>query len=731
MSLKDLDIENTYSSSTKDNDLVLEFYNPVLEQAISYDRISGFFSPAVLAIASRGFAGLISTGGKIRLITSVQLDDNIYESIVNNNRKLDNELLDNFDIESIKSELDKDYLSVFAWLYRTGQLEMKVAITSKGRSMLHQKIGIVTDAEGNSVSFSGSNNETPNGWRHNIEQFKVFKSWNPHTISFYRSDKEEFDILWSNLSNKADVIYVDSAIKDRLIKRIENHRKDDINTVVKRIRKHEHINRIRIIPARGKDTFSEEESGAKSADKVEPLKDKKNDRSLFEYQKQAIQHWFSNECTSVFEMATGTGKTFTSINALKQFREKYGYLRAVITVPLTTLTIQWKNDIREIIDEVQIINTSADSNWRDTLRSIGRLSKLGTPSDYIIITTYSNFPSKDFSNAIEQLSSDIVLVTDEMHNLVTARGISAASHQAYKYRLGLSATPTRLWKPRESSVVARMFGDNRFTYDISDALNNNFLVKFKYTPIPVHLNSDEFDEYTQLSREIGRMYASKGSSGDDEPLNRKLNARARIKKNAESKISALEQLVRQLHTSGSMHHSLIYVDNERFLTELQQMLTKNNILTTKFVGETSLDERMKIIDNLRAGSIGAIVAIRCLDEGVDIPSAQTAFFLSNNTDPREYIQRLGRVLRKDSSGDKQVANIYDYLVMPPSHINYSDETERNIARNLIKGELIRAKFFEELATNGGVAKELIDDEVDKYGFHYEDSELLYTIEEEY
>ena len=221
MSLQDIDIKDTYSSSTKDHDLVLEFYNPVLEQAVSYDRITGFFSPAILAIASRGFAGLISTGGKIRLITSVQLDDKIYESIVNDKHKLDDELLADFDVESIKSELDKDYLAVFAWLYRTGQLEMKVAITSKGRSMLHQKIGIVTDADGNSISFSGSNNETPNGWQHNIEQFKVFKSWNPYTISFYQSDKIEFDVLWRNLSNKADVVYVDSAIKDKLIQKIE------------------------------------------------------------------------------------------------------------------------------------------------------------------------------------------------------------------------------------------------------------------------------------------------------------------------------------------------------------------------------------------------------------------------------------------------------------------------------------------------------------------------------
>ena len=138
MSLQDLEIKDTYSSSTRDNDLILEFYNPVIEQAVSYDRITGYFSPTVLAVASRGFAGLIGTGGKIRLITSVQLDDRTYDSIVKEGARLSDELLPDFNPQTIKSEIDKDYLAVFAWLYRTGQIEMKVAITSKERTMLHR-----------------------------------------------------------------------------------------------------------------------------------------------------------------------------------------------------------------------------------------------------------------------------------------------------------------------------------------------------------------------------------------------------------------------------------------------------------------------------------------------------------------------------------------------------------------------------------------------------------------
>lgn len=727
MSLKDLDIRATYNSANGYN-LVKHFYNPVLRQAVSYDRTTGSFSPAILAVASRGFAGLISTRGKIRLITSAQVSDATYDSIVNNNGRLDDTILEDFDVDAIRSQLERDHLAVFAYLYGTGQLEMKVAITTKNNSMFHQKIGIVSDSEGNQLSFSGSNNETPNGWIHNSEEFKVFKGWESYSSGYFESDKKQFEDLWDSRSEKIKVMNVSNAAKEKLIERVKRTQNGDINRVQERIRSHE--NKIRIAPARDRDrTINKSLVADRNIPAEQPTNAAVTSRSLFEYQKQAIQHWFSNDCTTIFEMATGTGKTFTSINALKQFREKNGYLRAVIVVPLTTLTVQWKKDVREIIEDIQIINTSTDNSWRNDLRSLGMLSKLGTSSDYIVITTYSNFPSSDFSSAVSIMGDNLILVTDEMHNLVTERGMIAADNESYRYKLGLSATPTRLWKPQESSIVAKMFGDSRFTYDIKDALDNDFLVKFRYTPIPVHMDVDEYEEYVQLSRDIGRMYASKSSHSNSEPINMKLNARARIKKNAHSKIPALEQLVCRLQSLGAMHHSLIYVDNEKFLAELQQMLTRNNILTTKFVGETSLDERLRIIDNLRTETIRAIVAIRCLDEGVDIPSAQTAFFLSNNTDPREYVQRLGRVLRKDRTGNKQEASVYDYLVMPPADMVYRDDTERNIARNLIKGELIRAKFFTELATNGTEASDKVDDIVDRYGFNYEDSELMYTVEE--
>ena len=720
--LDELSIKDTYSSSVNSNDLILEFYNPVLECAVQYDRITGFFSPAVLAIASRGFAGLISTGGKIRLITSVQLDDRTYKAIVEDGEKLDDELLDDFDFDSVKHEIDKDYLSVFAWLYRKGQLEMKIAITNKERSMLHQKIGIVTDAEGSSISFSGSNNETPNGWQHNIEQFKVFKSWNPHTLSFYDSDQKEFDMLWKNLSSKARVVGVDSAIKDKLIQRIERHRKDNINTVVKKIKRHEHINKMRIVAAKKPAASQASES---------PSVVSKEGRELRDYQVSAINHWVDHGYTSIFEMATGTGKTFTAINALKKFKENKSYLRAIVVVPLTTLTVQWQEDIKKVLQDINIINTSVNTKWKNELNNIIFSKDLGRDLDYVLVTTYSMFSKEDFGERLGRLGDDLILLADEMHNLVNTNRIKALANPVYKYKLGLSATPTRLWQPTESSIAKLHFGDNSYQYSLADAIKNEFLVPYNYHPIPTHLTTEEYDEYLDLSKEIARMSQVKtGENDGSSALHMKLIARSRIKKNAESKIFSLEKTLREIQKSGGLQNALFYVDNEEYLQGLQEMLTRNNIRTTKFVGNNSLEERLSAIQNLRTHSINAIVAIKCLDEGVDIPSAQTAFFISNNTDPREYVQRLGRVLRLDEESGKKRSEIYDYIVMPPQDVVYENEMDRRIARNMIKNELIRARFFNELALNSSSAKELIDDAVDRYGFYYEDDELTYSIGDE-
>jgi len=698
--LKSLPLKQIYSSS--EDDLVHDFYNPILSESIEYDRITGFFSPKVLALAAKGFSHFLHDGGQIRLITSVEVSSELYEAVKNLDGKelcdslLSADALCEIDIYQLEDELERNYLKLFVALMKTGVVKLKIALVEKNdEGIFHQKIGIVRDENGDGISFSGSVNETLGGWIKNIEEYKVFTSWDIATSVFYQHDAAAFEKYWNNLDKNVKLLTLDEAIRKRLVK----------------VSADEDIAKIRGEIKRLEDNENHAPDSAEGDNNL---------RTLFKYQEDAIRHWVDNGYCSIYEMATGTGKTFTSINALKQFRNKNEFLHAVIVVPYSTLVLQWQNELQSEISDINIIIASSlNSIWRNELRNLSRLQTIHRRKDFIVITTYSTLSSEDFMNAIKKFDEDIVLVADEMHNIVTEANINAAKLPQYHYKLGLSATPVRLWKPYESSVAIKLFGDNSYVYSLSRAIENNYLVHYNYMPIPVHLTQGEFEEYVAISNEMSRL-----SWGDDNSKNiayrMAQNRRAAIKKRACEKLQRLADLFKE--NDKTLYDSLIYTDSNNSIQLIQEQLSAINIKTTKFTGSEDANLRMDIIRSLKTRLINAIVAIKCLDEGVDIPSATTAFLLANNTDPREYVQRLGRVLRKDKNNPTKHASVYDFIVFPPIDV----EHDNSIARNLVRNELIRCRFFSELADNGNIAWAELYSHVDNYGYYFSDEELSYN-----
>lgn len=706
MKLRDVDILPAYSTDDV-KDLLDSFYNPVLECAVKYDRVTGFFSPKVFAIAARGFRKCVENNCKIRIITSVCVEDETWDAI-NESTKLSNvsRCLDDYTLDSVHDELDYNYLQLFMYLYSTGILEMKVAAVREGNGIFHEKIGIITDSFEDSVSFSGSNNETANGWINNIEEFKVFKDWEPVQATYCAIDKKKFETYWDGESNRFKVLTLDKAESEGLIRKTL---KPDITIeeIKKRIYEQENV-------------------------KLYGGGNKPRTRQLRPYQKDAIAHWKNSNYISIFEMATGTGKTFTTVSALKQFREGNSSLHCVVGVPLISLLVQWRGELLSNFGEdlkIIVASSSVDNDWRKELSDLTIRLKMGLKTDFAILVPYVTLSNEDFVSKIRRIGADgMVFLADEMHNLVTERAMAVLSEEIFKYRLGLSATPVRLWAPKESKIVTAFFGDDPYIFSLEKAILEGFLVPYNYYVKPVHLTIDEFEDYCGISKEIGR-YSAMGNQYKDSELNALLK-RARIKKNAENKILALSGVIAENKKIGPISHSLFYVDNSEMLEKVQKTLLEYNIVSSKFTGEEDLATREDIIDAIRRKDINAIVAIKCLDEGVDIPSARNAYFISSNTDPREYIQRLGRVLRRDEKSGKTHSNIYDFIVLPPSNMRFSDVSERTIARNLVRNEVIRAKFFCELAKNAESAREEVDDIVGGIGMTFTEEELDLTNKED-
>jgi len=682
--LRDLKIKSGYSSSS--DNILKDFYNPTLKEAKTYDRISGFFSPKVLAVASRGFSELIKNGGKVRIITSVKVNEETYNSLKEmSNPDTVNTILDGCLNDTLESQLEKDYLSVFAYLLRYGQLQLKIAFPEDRVGIMHEKIGIVDDGS-NAISFSGSNNETAYGWTRNTEQFMVFRNWDSIGKEYYQINLDHFEKLWSNTEDGVVVLIPDNAIKQKIIK-ISNIDNEDINEIVRRIKEQENGDTPRTSPKQSVD--------------------------LRNYQKDAIQSWIDHNYRGIFEMATGTGKTFTGLYAAKKLFKEEEKLFLVISVPLKHLISQWQLDIEKVFPGTQMIQVSSDfPDWRDKLPKAARAFSKGWINQVVVITTYASFSSDDFRKILEVYDSRYTLLADEVHNARTDKILGQIN--LFQNRLGLSATPKNEYSDNEGAdVMIETFGGIIYRYSLAEAIQNKYLVQYEYHPIFVYLNEDEVKEYIEYSIKISWMMNADDTDRNNDMLTAILNKRSMVVKNAENKKGVIANLIDQLYKNNEYRRMLIYCDSTEQIDDTQRILSEHHISSSRITYKEDMFSRRTRLSDFAIGTIDTLVARKCLDEGVDIPSTRRAILIASNTDQREYIQRLGRILRKYEGKNK--ATVYDLITLPPD----SDNAERY--RYLLRSELRRMDFFAQNTLNKSETTEVLDSLKMKYNYRDEES----------
>ena len=698
LTLQDLSLKSSYESKT--DELVQDFYIPALSCAVSYDRIAGFFSSWSLSIAAEGLAALICSGGHMRLLASPHLsesDAKIMAEATNGSKKFfENKLLNS--LESVSSEFERDHLQALGWMLSNGYLEIKlvqVINDSTGAAtadLFHQKVGIITDSEGNALSFSGSINESASAWIGNIEEFKVFRSWLPGQDEFYQADKKRFDSFWNGQRSYVCVMELPEAVKKRIIQYGEDFSKDVF------IAKH-YITRKKI-----------------------QTKSIKENLSLFPYQKRALDFWIKNDYKLLFEMATGTGKTRTALACVNHLVEQITQLIVIISCPEGTLARQWRDN--EVIPagfkfESEIVADGTNLKWRTQLMtSINKLS-VGFLKNLIIYTTHTTSSSSDFIERIESCKSNIPIcfVADETHGLGASKSKRALLDR-YNYRIGLSATPERWFDDVGTIILRNYFGNQSFEFNITDALSTlnpltgkPFLVNYYYNPVFVSLNSDELNEYMKLTNKIRKLFNCQKDSDDYQKRYEKLVFnRANIQKNASSKLPALKKLLCSL--KDDISNLLIFVSPEQ-IDPVMQLLCDLHIAahrftqkegTSKSVEYGGISEREYLIKHFKSGDYQVLVAISCLDEGIDIPSANKAILLANSTNPREYVQRIGRVIRQ--SPNKSFAKIYDFLVVPDKTVILPPEIAQ-FEKDILKKELVRVSEMSKNAINNASVLKMV------------------------
>ena len=713
-------------NSLKD-DLVEEFYRPALKDAILYQRKAGFFSSATFMDIANEIISIIGKKGRIQLITSPKLSaadiDILKKSVEEKDRLISDLCLKEFFDD--QDETKNDFRKLMAYMLVNQinghpQLEIKIAFVEDGQGIFHEKLGIIHYLDGEIVTFSGSVNETNYAWSKNIENFKAFCSWRGDTDKqAVDDDIGSFNDLWEGRETKVHIYDLPKAVEKKLLE-IRPESDTEFEEIFQRVCK-------------------------KLGFKAEEIQNKKVE--LRDYQKDARKKWIENKCRGIFSMATGTGKTFTAFGCMSEFQKSEEQTVTIIACPQTHLVDQWRRVSKEynnfMPDEDQIslereVTCYGDNpRWQAELQSIlweynGKLfSGEILIKNFIIYVTHKTLNSKKFKDYILSIKNGKkLLIVDEVHNIGSELAQPALLEE-YDGRLGLSATPIRHYDKDGTTALRQYFDDVVFELELKEAIDEGHLCSYEYFPYYAELNYEEMDVYNNLTRKIAEKYANKDRhQTDEEDNNNPEIKRANLIANAENKLDILQEI---LNSITNMKQTLIYCTSNPSpaipfgsptqLDKVENVLVKNNIVSTSITFRNPTKDRSMILQKLAVGHYDCITAVRCLDEGVDIPSVETAIIMASSGNPKQYIQRRGRVLRQSKKTGKEKAIIYDILVKPPLPDEDSDISKRE--RKLVAKELLRHKEFASIALNRQDAVENIKAVAKMYKIDFE------SLDEEY
>lgn len=730
MSLQNHKIKTEYRSLI--DNVIQDFYIPLLSEATTYRRAVGFFSSSALAEISKGIAAIAKRGGKIQIVASPYLSEEDIDAIKAGYSSRA-EVIEKALLRQLSDE-ETDYytmgrLNLLANLIADNILDIRIAFTEdkSGIGMYHEKMGLIEDPDGNVVAFSGSMNESATAMSINYETIDVYCSWrDDNELERVKGKQNAFYSIWNDSEPNIHVLEfpsISQAIIDKYKKTAPNFEIDN-------------------------EQFSRPTSQLPTTHATANISSNKpvgaripNDIKLHEYQNDAISSWVGENYRGIFDMATGTGKTFTGLGAIAKISEDLDdELAVVIVCPYQHLVDQWVDDIVKFnIDPVIGYSSSPQKDWKKRLSNAVRNQKLRRDKRFFcFVCTNATFTNAYVQEQICKIKSPIFLVVDEAHNF-GARTYAKLLDDRFTYRLALSATLERHRDEEGTAALYKFFGKKCIVYTLDRAIDEKKLTPYKYYPVLVHLNDEELQSYENLSYEMSR-HLIKGHNGKV-----KLDSYGEILAIKRSRVVAaaslkLERLKEVILPYQHKHFLLIYCgattvmapNADRSDTEpddIKQIEAVTRILgnelgmkVAKFTSEENMEERNAIKQHFKDGDdLQGIVAIKCLDEGVNIPGIQTAFILASTTNPKEYIQRRGRVLRKSPQTGKEFAEIYDFVTLPRPLDEVPGLTEDQMKRDLslVKNELARVMEFGRLAMNSMEATQLIWNICDCYNLPYD------------
>ena len=718
-----------------------KFFNDCLENSKEFDLQLGYFSSATISVLADGFATFISNGGRMRLVINHIVTKEDKEAI---SKGVHGGIIDCFDLTNFEvlrqtfDEYQQQFFDCLAFLIYDKRIDIRIIKPRNRKGISHTKSGQFRD--GDSVtSFTGSANFTISGLFNNLEEIKIDRSDSVDKMVQKRisSQREEFDAIMKE--KKRNIQYLSP---DDLISAITSNFGDkDIEELIDVEKK------LRKIKAE-----KEKKEKLVHADMVH------DDLSLEpafpypsgprEYQQTAFENWKNNNQKGLFAMATGTGKTITSLNCLFNIFKKFHFYKAIILVPTITLVDQWEKECKKFNFNNIVKVCSKNHDWKneiDNIKSKEEFNLTDVEPSYIIIATYASFSRAttfhELTDFSKKATKQILFIADEAHNMGAGRILDRIDGIKFLRRIGLSATPERQFDIRGNNKLFEFFGaQDKYTFEFTmrEAIEHNppYLCRYYYYPHLVRLTDDEMSKYMSISLKLAKYfnYDKDSFPQSGEILMNLLLKRKRIIHKAKNKKDIFRNILNlRFKAKGNLKYTMVYVpegnkpddinadvfDKTEYVTndiessllidEYTQIVNEVSDTTTvkKFV--SGIKERDKILDDFAEGKIEVLTSMKCLDEGVDVPRSELAIFCASTGNPRQFIQRRGRILRLHP--DKRFAIIHDLVVAP--EIN-SEASNYRMERSLLTNEIRRVRDFAALSENADYALSELEEVLSYY-----------------
>lgn len=690
--LKDAEFKPVYASGEHEP---AELFIEALVNSTSFDLGLGYFSSSGFRALSIGFAYFIKNGGKMRIIINDVLSESDRKAILKGQEKtidstFEEKILN--DILKLKETLSKSDIHFFnciSWLVATNRIEIMATVSKNNRvGIVHQKFGIFKDLIGNELVFTGSINFSANAIFNNIESLVCDYSWAENQLSKDRIQhfNNLFFKTWNGLSEVVEKIPIEN-IKAIIQKEFPVN---DIESLVE-----EELELMRELEGDYRLSESFKKRIQNLIQKLQPISLKTKSASelpqLRDYQENAISAWKNNGYKGMLAMATGTGKTFTALAAIWELLRNRERLFIIISCPFIHLAEQWCEEALKFGLENILVGESR-SLWEENAARQSQLFRRKRINRVVLITTNASFSSDTFQKIVNPCIEESLLIIDEAH-YAGSSSIRKLLPELCPYRLGLSATPERHGDPEGTLALIDYFDKIVFSLPIKDAIGK-FLTPYYYHPIPVELTEEEFENYVDLSTQIARL-ANRKDIESLEKLEKLAIRRARIQNNSLNKI----EWIRENIQNKPLDFSLFYAGDQIF-GPVKELLGKTfKIKLHEFTSRQSRKERRELLKEFGDQKIQSLMAMKCLDEGVDVPPTQVAYFLASSGNPREFVQRRGRVLRKYPG--KEHAIIYDLVSIPPQR--FISEGRKSASYSAVKSaftkEYKRVQEFSSMAIN--------------------------------